>query len=76
MVYVPAGRRFSVRMSKISGSGVTGWWFDPRTGKATVIGNFPNTGEREFEPPTAGEATDWVLVLDATDRKYPPPGTR
>ncbi|MBM3862089.1 MAG: hypothetical protein FJ395_20890, partial [Verrucomicrobia bacterium] len=39
-------------------------WFDPRTGKTTVIGEFAIAGEREFTPPTSGENNDWVLVLD------------
>ncbi|MFN0101422.1 MAG: glycoside hydrolase family 140 protein [Bryobacteraceae bacterium] len=76
LIYVPAGRRFSVHLNKISGSKVTAWWFDPRTGEATSIGTFPNSGQREFEPPAPGESTDWVLVLDDADRKYPPPGSR
>ncbi|MCC6235437.1 MAG: glycoside hydrolase family 140 protein [Verrucomicrobiales bacterium] len=74
MVYAPAGRAFKVRLSKISGSKVKAWWFDPRTGKATAIGTFPNTGEHEFLPPQPGEHVDWILVLDDASRRYPPPG--
>ena len=75
MVYAPVGRPFSVRMSAISGSRVKAWWFNPRTGAATAIGTFPNTGEREFMPPDKGEMIDWVLVLDDESRDYPAPGT-
>ena len=46
------------------------------TGGATAIGTFPNTGERAFTPPDAGEMLDWVLVLDDAARGYPAPGTR
>ena len=35
--------------------GSTAWWFNPRTGKATAIGTFPNTGDRTFTPPDPGE---------------------
>ncbi len=76
MVYAPIGRPFSVRMSKITGGLVKAWWFDPRTGAATVIGTFPNGGEHEFTPPSKGEMLDWVLVLDDASKKYPPPGAR
>ena len=76
MVYAPVGRAFSVRMSAITGARVTAWWFNPRTGAATRIGEFPNTGERAFTPPDAGEMIDWVLVLDDAASRYPPPGTR
>ncbi len=71
MVYAPIGRPFSVRMGKIAAARVKAWWFDPRTGAATTIGTFANTGERRFTPPSNGEMLDWVLVLDDEARKYP-----
>ena len=76
MVYVPVGRKFKVRMDKISGRNVKAWWFNPRTGEAALIGEFPNSGQREFNPPNPGEALDWVLVLDDTSKNYPPPGKK
>ncbi|NWG12653.1 MAG: glycoside hydrolase family 140 protein [Acidobacteria bacterium] len=74
MVYAPVGRRFKVRMSVISGSRVQAWWFNPRNGKATAMGEFSNIGDREFAPPDPGEHLDWVLVLDDAAKGYPPPG--
>ena len=74
MVYAPIGRPFSVRMDAIKGPKVKAWWFNPRDGKATLIGEFANRGEKRFAPPDAGEATDWVLVLDDAAIGYPPPG--
>ncbi len=71
MVYVPVGRRFKVRMDKISGPKVRTWWFNPRDGSAQAIGVFDNRGEREFTPPTPGELVDWVLVLDAAEKNFP-----
>jgi Protein of unknown function (DUF4038)/Putative collagen-binding domain of a collagenase len=76
MVYAPMGRTFKVRMDTIQGSMVKAWWFNPRDGKATAIGEFPNTGEREFTPPDKGEMLDWVLVLDAVEKNYPAPGMK
>jgi hypothetical protein len=76
MVYAPVGRRFRVRMDKITGPIVKAWWFNPRNGEATAIGEFPNTGERQFLPPDAGEHLDWVLVLDDVGKKFPAPGSR
>ena len=75
-VYAPVGRAFSVRMDKIGGGKVKAWWFNPRTGEATAIGEFPNTGQRRFEPPDAGEQIDWVLVLDDASKGFGPPGLR
>lgn len=76
MVYVPVGRKFSVHMDKIKGPKVRAWWFDPRTGKAQRIGEFANSGAREFISPNPGEMLDWVLVLDDASKGYPPPGAQ
>ena len=48
MVYAPIGRAFKVHMEKITGAKVKAWWFNPRDGSSKLIGEFPNTGEREF----------------------------
>lgn len=74
MVYAPIGRKFSVRMDKISGAQVKAWWFNPRDGSAREAGTFENKGVREFTPPDYGEMMDWVLVLDDASKDYPPPG--
>lgn len=76
MVYAAVGRPFAVRMSAVTGAQVRAWWFNPRTGTATEIGTFPNTGERTFTPPDPGEMIDWVLVLDDASKKYPAPGSK
>jgi WD40 repeat protein len=74
MVYAPIGRAIRVRMDRIGGERVRAWWFNPRDGRATEIGEFSHTGERVFVPPDPGEQLDWVLVLDDDAKKYPPPG--
>jgi hypothetical protein len=74
MVYAPVGRKFSVRMDKVSGAQARAWWFNPRDGSARQIGAFPTQGVREFAPPDHGEMLDWVLVLDDTSKQFPPPG--
>jgi hypothetical protein len=74
MVYAPIGRPFKVRLDKISGSSVKAWWFDPRRGQAQPLGEFPNQGERVFDPPEPGEQLDWVLVLDDAAKRFGPPG--
>ena len=73
MVYAPVGRKFKVRMDKVSGP-VKAWWFNPRNGEAAEAGNFNNSGEREFLPPNPGEHLDWVLVLDDAGKNFPAPG--
>jgi len=76
MVYSASGRSFHVRMEKLSGPHVRASWFNPRTGETTVIGQFANTGEREFTPPSAGQDNDWVLVLEPSQPIHAPRPTR
>jgi hypothetical protein len=76
MVYAPVGRAFSVRMDKVRGARVKAWWYNPRNGEATAIGEFPNQGMRKFTPPDTGEMMDWVLVLDDAAGNFGPPGGR
>ena len=59
-----------------SGAKVRAWWLNPRDGSAKLIGEFPNTGEREFLSPDKGEHLDWVLVLDDAAKGFPAPGSR
>ena len=75
MVYAPLGRTFSIDSKKLKGERLVAWWYSPRTGKAKKIGRFANNGDAlEFTPPAAGEALDWVLVIDDAGKGYPKPG--
>lgn len=74
MAYAPTGRKFRVRMNCTSGQEANAWWYNPRSGEATLIGRFATRGEREFTPPELEEESDWVLVLDDPQRQFIPPG--
>ncbi len=74
-VYIPTGQAVTIAMQTISGNMVRAWWYDPREGTAEAIGEFANTREREFTPPSSGSGHDWVLVLDGAARNFPAPGT-
>jgi hypothetical protein len=76
MIYVPVGRKFTVRMDAIKGKEVLAWWFNPRNGEAKEIGKYSNIGTQTFNTPTPGENLDWILVLDDASKKYPAPGTK
>jgi hypothetical protein len=76
MIYVPVGRKFTVRMDVIKGNEVLAWWFNPRNGEAKEVGKYSNTGTQTFNTPTPGENLDWILVLDDASKKYPAPGTK
>jgi len=76
LIYVPAGRAFSVRTGKLSGERLRAWWFDPRNGRSELIDEFAKTESHRFTPPIPGELLDWVLVIDDASKNYPPPGQR
>ncbi|MFO7657926.1 MAG: glycoside hydrolase family 140 protein [Bacteroidales bacterium] len=76
MAYTYTGREFTVQMGKISGKKVNAWWYDTRTGEATKIGEYDNTGSVRFDPPGAKyNGNDWVLVLDNISKTFNKPGS-
>jgi len=72
-VYSAQGRKFTVRGGKVSGDRLKGWWYNPRSGSARLIGEFANQYQ-EFTPPSEGFSSDWVLVLDDAAKEFPAPG--
>lgn len=73
-IYSPSGKTFSVNLTKLSGPKLRATWFDPRTGQTSPAGEFSNSGTKEFTPPSHGDGSDWVLVIDDAGKNYPPPG--
>jgi len=71
VAYLPTARPVTVSGSRLAGSAMTAWWYDPGTGTARRIGTFPTAATRTFAPPAAG---DWVLVMDSRRFAFPPPG--
>jgi hypothetical protein len=69
-IYSAYGRDIVVYMDKLSADKVKASWYDPRTGKTTVIGTFDGKGKRTFTPPlpvnspVPSQREDWVLILD------------
>lgn len=74
-IYSTNGRSFKISMDKISGARVNAWWYNPRNGKSSYIGDFSNIGEKLFDPPgEPGENNDWILVIDNADKNFGAPG--
>ncbi|MBC8103724.1 MAG: glycoside hydrolase family 140 protein [Cytophagales bacterium] len=76
LVYVPTYKTVTVDLSRLSGSPLDAWWFDPRSGLAQPIAGdlLAADGPREFTHPSGG--LDWVLVLDDAAKSYGVPGQR
>ncbi len=75
-IYFSTGQTKTVNLGKVTGSSVKAWWYNPRTGAATLINTYANAGTLSFDPPGAqARGNDWVLVLDDASRNYPAPGS-
>jgi hypothetical protein len=73
MVYIPFGQKTVVKTDKIKSEKLKGWWFNPRDGTSITIGEFNNTGSKEFTPTSVGRGSDWVLIVDDAAKNYPDP---
>ncbi|MEK6481204.1 glycoside hydrolase family 140 protein [Catalinimonas sp. 4WD22] len=74
-VYTPFGKSFQVKLDKIKGERLKAYWYNPREGISTIIGEFSNDGGvRTFTPPSTGRYMDWVLILDDASMSFEAPG--
>ncbi len=72
--YLPMGGEVELRLEKVPWGKSNAWWFDPRTGCASHIGSFDNTGLKSLAAPSQGRGCDWVLVLDDATLDFTAPG--
>jgi len=76
IVYTPYGNPVHINLEKLSGDEITGYWYNPREGTSLSIEQFKNSKRtKAFVPPSSGQMTDWVLVLDDKSKNYPDPAT-
>lgn len=75
IAYLPTGNPVSIQLDRIAGKNVRARWYDPREGSwppaPPAWEQLPNTGSQTFAPPTRGEKSDWVLVLEHATRPDP-----
>jgi hypothetical protein len=83
IVYSTNGRKLTLDLAKLSGEKLQAWWFNPRDGLVYDEHNretnkpfaiLANTDDQEFTPPSSGNRTDWLLVLDDAAKGYSLPG--
>jgi hypothetical protein len=74
LVYLPrSDQRVKINLAALRAKTVHAWWYNPRTGLGTLIGEFPAL-PAEFVTPSYGP--DWVMVFDDAAAGYPPPGLK
>ncbi len=72
-VYFPMNdQSAAIDLAKLRTKRLRAWWYDPRTGVATLLGEIEGRAAMEFRTPSYG--SDWVLVLDDAAANYPLPG--
>jgi hypothetical protein len=78
MVYYAYLSGTPIRTDVINGNKLRSWWYNPRTGEATLIGESENKGS--YTVPRAKRikeeemGPDWVLVIDDASKNYEAPG--
>ncbi len=70
IAYLPRGKPVVIKMDKLTGKSAKARWYDPREGTWHPIGEYPNTGTREFVAPAQAARSDWVLILDDAEKGY------
>jgi len=71
IAYLPVPKPVHADLTKIAGTQVRCWWYDPIKGKSTEIGTFWKCKDMRLMPPTA---QDWVLVIENKENNFPAPG--
>jgi hypothetical protein len=72
-IYIPQNdRTFTLDLANMRSPTLRAWWYDPRTGVGTLIGNVPRSENCEFR--TLSYGPDWVLALDDPEANFAPPG--
>jgi len=69
IVYTPIGKPIKINLSKIDSKRINAYWFNPRSGKTKLIGDFETITFQEFKPWSSGWGSDFLLILTAENYK-------
>lgn len=70
LVYNYTGRPMKIDLSKINGKSKKAWWYCPRNGNLSYIGEFASTIQT-FRPEGGHRnGNDWVLIITEADKEY------
>jgi len=67
VAYTPIGNPVKIDLSKIISDKVKAFWFNPRSGKVSHIGDFETKVPYEFKPWSNGWGSDFLLILVAEE---------
>lgn len=70
LAYTPWGRELEIDLSKLDADKVVAYWYNPRSGDSTKIGQYSTSKKVTFKPWSNGRGSDFVLVLLKESSKY------
>ncbi|MDX2191365.1 MAG: glycoside hydrolase family 140 protein [Bacteroidota bacterium] len=70
MVYIPVGKKVSIDLSKLSGSTLKVFWYNPKDGTVTIASDISKKAVQDFTPATLGKGNDWVLIIDDASKGF------
>lgn len=70
IAYTPMGKTMLVDLSKMKAEKVNAYWFNPRDGSSTFIGEFSTAEKPEFKPWSIGRGSDFLLILIDVKASY------
>lgn len=63
VAYTPTGKSMTIDVSTLISDKIKGYWFNPRSGKLSYIGDFDTEKPVEFIPWAKGRGSDFLLIL-------------
>lgn len=70
LIYNYTGRSMQVNLNKISGKTKKAWWYSPRNGSLSYIGEF-SSNTATFQPEGGHiNGNDWVLIITDANKNY------
>jgi len=61
--YTPFGKPIKLDLTQLKAKKVNAYWYNPRSGKVTKIGDFSTKEALEFTPWSKGRGSDFILVV-------------
>ena len=63
VAYTPTGKPLKINIPQLKPEKIKGFWFNPRSGELSYIGDFDTSKAIEFSPWAKGWGSDFLLIL-------------
>lgn len=76
LAYTPLGLPIDVDLTKMDSKRFNAYWFNPRNGQTSRIGQFDSSSSHAFKPWASGRGSDFLLILTAENHPFDPSNER